>query len=238
MTRNRDVDTGRFSLSLKTSTFLLLNYFIGYISVYPQLALLIFGANGNQLNPKGSMAVTLVTLFISLYLVRDMIKPTFHHFKLRWRENVKTIFNHYVLLMFLNMVFGIVIMKIFGDVEAGNQALLEEGFSQYPVLLAFTAVVFAPIVEEIVFRGVLYQSLRSEKRYIIPTVISSVSFGIIHTLPMYFQTGNVSELAFLLVYSGMGFALVRSYEKSGNIWTSISVHFLNNLIATIAMLSR
>ncbi len=238
MTRNRDVDSGRFSFDLETSVLLLLNYFVGYIYLYPQIALRIFGTVGNQLHPKGNMLVVLITLFISIYLVRDMIRPSFHHFKLRLKENSKIILNHYVLLMLLNMIFGIIIVSLFGDVQAGNQALIEEGFNQYPVLIAFTAVIFAPIVEEIVFRGVLYQSLRSEKHYLLPTLISALSFGIVHTLPMYFQTGNVAELAFLLVYSGMGFALVRSYEKSGNIWASISVHFLNNLIATISILSR
>ena len=111
------------------------------------------------------------------------------------------------------------------------------GFSIFPVLYAFTAVIFAPIVEEVLFRGVLYQELRSKGNYWVPVIISSLSFGLIHTLPLFLLSQDPSEFLFLIVYTAMGYLMTRAYEKTGTIWASIGVHFMNNLIATLVLLS-
>lgn len=238
MIRNKDLDSGRFKFGNKASILLILNYFLGYNLIYPTLASLIYPPSQNTLHPKAQMISTLITLILSIYLVRDTLKRSFRYFKTRIGDNSKVIIRGLLTMYGLNIVLSLIIYMISGESTTGNQELIESGFSVYPVLYAFTAVIFAPIVEELIFRGVLYQELRSKNSYKLPIIISSVSFGLIHTLPIYLSGGNSVEMLFLLVYTAMGFILTMVYEKTGSIYSSISLHLLNNLIATIVLITN
>lgn len=236
MIRNHDLNSGRFKFGYKSSIVLILNYFFGYQFFYPVGASYIYKTSDGSLHPKAQMLATLITLIVSVYLVREPLTRSFRFFLKHLTFNLKTIFQHVGLIYLVNLAMGIFMQIVLGDNVSGNQALVMEGFALYPVLYAFAAVVFAPLVEEILFRGVFYQELRSKKNYWLPVIISSLSFGLIHTLPIYLLTGQKSEILFLISYTMIGYLLTRVYEKTGSIWSSIFVHFLNNLIATLLLL--
>ena len=89
------------------------------------------------------------------------------------------------------------------------------------VLYAFLVIVIvAPIVEEVVFRGYLYGSLRPRLPWWGAAVIVSVLFGVVH------GQLNVAIDTFFL-------SLVMCYlrERTGAIWSGIFVHALKNALA-------
>ena len=236
MIRNHDLNSGRFKFGYKLSILLILNYFFGYQFFYPLGASLIYTPSNGSFHPRAQMFATILTLVVSLYLVRKPLARSFRFFLNHLSFNVKTIFQHVGLIYLVNLTMGILMQYILGDNVSGNQALVMEGFALFPVLYAFSAIIFAPLVEEILFRGVFYQELRNKKNYWLPVVISSLSFGLIHTLPIFFLTGQKSEILFLISYTMIGYLLTRVYEKTGSIWSSVFVHFLNNFIATLLLL--
>ena len=236
MTRNIDVDNGRFAFSPTTAILIVSNYFIGYMTVYPIIGAVIFGIVDNQIHPKGIMFSNLITLITMVYLAKDVLKRSFFYFKNHLKKNLKTILKYGGAIFATNIILSLIIQTFFGGITAGNQDIIEAGFGQFPVLYGFTAVIFAPLVEEIVFRGVLYQQFRNKKSYFVPMLISALSFGLIHTLPIFLQSGDPKELIFIIVYSAMGYFMVKAYEESGSIWAAIGVHFVNNLIATLLMM--
>lgn len=237
MTQNHDLDSGRFKFGYLASILIILNYFVGYQFVYPLLSSLIFKTTDGSLHASAQMLSTIITLVVTVYLVRKPLTRSFRFFLKNIGNNTKEIFKHVGLIYLVNLVMNVIILFILGDNTSGNQALVEMGFSIFPVLYAFTAVIFAPIVEEVLFRGVLYQELRSKGNYWVPVIISSLSFGLIHTLPLFLLTKDPSEFLFLIVYTAMGYLMTRAYEKTGTIWASIGVHFMYNLIATLVLLS-
>lgn len=97
-------------------------------------------------------------------------------------------------------------------------------------ILAFTAlVVVSPIAEELVFRGFLYNklktSLSTKKRrelaaIIIATIITSLAFGIMH------GQWNVGVNVF-----AMSLVLCAMREITGSIYASILLHMIKNAIA-------
>lgn len=236
MIQNPDLDSGRFKFGYLSSILLIFNYFVGYQFVYPVLSSFIFKSSDGLLHPKAQMLATIITLSVSVFLVRKSLLRSFRFFMKTLSKNIKVIFQHVGLIYLANLAMNVLILLIFDHNTSGNQALVETGFAMYPILYAFTAVIFAPIVEEILFRGVLYQELRNKKQYLIPLAISSLSFGLIHTLPMFLLSHDSSEFLFLIVYTIMGYLITRAYEKTGSIWASIGVHFVNNLIATVRVI--
>ncbi|QIL48088.1 CPBP family intramembrane glutamic endopeptidase [Vagococcus hydrophili] len=86
-------------------------------------------------------------------------------------------------------------------------------------LLILGVIILAPILEEIVFRGLMRQLIANKYNYI---VISSLLFSLIHS--------PENSYLFLGVFiSGILFSL--SYIKTNNLVIPICIHLINNLVA-------
>lgn len=102
-----------------------------------------------------------------------------------------------------------------------QQAVFEFGRSGWGYwLAAVSAVVIAPIIEELLFRGVLFAGLAKRWPVWLAAVTSSLVFAVLH------GQVNVGIYTFVL-----GCMLSWLYVRSGSIYPGILVHFLNNLVA-------
>lgn len=93
-------------------------------------------------------------------------------------------------------------------------------------LLVFTAVVVAPVTEELVFRGYLHGVLRQIGGRWCGILVSSLIFAAIH--------GHIPSLAGLFVLA-IAFALL--YERTGSLWAPMLMHAGFNSINIIAALA-
>lgn len=95
-------------------------------------------------------------------------------------------------------------------------------------LLAVTAVVVAPLCEEIVFRGLFYPVMKKFSGPWLAALCSALVFAAAH--------GNLTVLLPLFI---LGILLVFVYEKTGSIWAPIAVHFcFNAATVSIQLLMR
>lgn len=94
----------------------------------------------------------------------------------------------------------------------------------YVVSLVITAVIAAPIVEEMVFRGVVMRGLRSRLPIVAVVVVQGLLFGIAHVDPVR-GAGNVG---LVLVLSGVGIAFGVAVALLGRIGPSIVAHAIFN----------
>lgn len=102
--------------------------------------------------------------------------------------------------------------SIWVDVTAPTELLIFDIIS---------SVIFAPILEELIFRGVLFNRLKIRIGIIPAMILSSALFGIGHSF------GGMTS-AFLF-----GMCMCILYLKTDNIFVGMTVHFLNNLIFVI-----
>lgn len=96
-------------------------------------------------------------------------------------------------------------------------------------LLAFISLVLLPpIVEEILFRGVLFGGLRKQLSFVWAAVITSVLFAAPHALQ-----GSGGALLWIGAIDTFLLSLVLCYlrEKTGSLWASIILHMIKNGIA-------
>ena len=105
-----------------------------------------------------------------------------------------------------------------------NRASAEQAFKQlhyaFPMMLfALLGSVVAPIGEEVLFRGMLYTTLKRRVRAgsLMPLIISALLFALIHASPLHLIP---------LFLMGLGFAI--AYERSGSLWVPILMHAVNN----------
>lgn len=90
---------------------------------------------------------------------------------------------------------------------------------------AITAIIFAPVLEELIFRGILFNRLKIRTGLIPAMLISSFIFGIGHDF------GGMTS-AFLF-----GICMCILYLKTDNILVPMTVHFINNVVATFLKLT-
>ncbi|HAV11910.1 MAG TPA: hypothetical protein DCX06_00230 [Opitutae bacterium] len=84
-------------------------------------------------------------------------------------------------------------------------------------VLVIFAVILAPVVEEIIFRGCIYRFLKSKVSLVAAQVMSGAVFAVMHANLMSF-------LPLVIV----GIILARTYEKSGNLAVPMCFHAFFN----------
>ena len=102
------------------------------------------------------------------------------------------------------------------------------GANWHYVMAFLTLVVFAPLAEELLFRGYLYGKLRKSAPIWLAVLVSGLAFGLAHL-----WGGPGSELQWLVMIDtmvlGVMLALLREY--TGAVWAGVLVHALKNGIA-------
>jgi membrane protease YdiL (CAAX protease family) len=78
------------------------------------------------------------------------------------------------------------------------------------LMLAFYGVLFAPVVEEVVFRGFLYAAIERAKGPLLAVLITSVVFS----LPHAWQYGWRWQNVLLVTYVGVMFGIARARTQS------------------------
>ena len=121
--------------------------------------------------------------------------------------------------------FGAGVFLVLGATAIGN--LLMGMTSLWRIaFLGVVTVVLAPLVEELVFRGVMFPALVQLKGRTVGLWGTSILFGLIHF--------NLFSLLPLIV---MGLLLALLYERTRNLLAPIAVHAAFNLINFVLVLS-
>jgi len=88
-----------------------------------------------------------------------------------------------------------------------------------PVWFVLVGVILAPIVEEIFFRGFLFQGFRQSYGWVNGALLSSAVFGLAHLDPVAFIPTFI-----------LGVLLAYMYHRSNSVWPGIILHILVNAL--------
>ncbi len=174
----------------------------------------------------------LVILFYQNYLIKDS-----KDFKKNPKENTYKLLKYIIILFVIKIGSAIVTALLYYIFIGGtyntseNQKMVNLITDNSPVLMVISAVFLAPIVEEGIFRLGLHKVIKNKWLFII---ISGLIFGLMHVFPV----DNISltnALIDSITYITIGITFAYIYAKTDNIWFTILIHFLNNLIGMIAI---
>ena len=105
------------------------------------------------------------------------------------------------------------------------QTLMTNDDISLKIAIALSAIIFAPLIEEIIFRGYLYPVIKRFSHPIFSCVITSLLFAVIH-----------SNLEGLIPLFLLAIVLTIFYEISKSIWVPILMHACFNGVNTISIL--
>ena len=141
----------------------------------------------------------------------------------------------YAIFWITNIAVSLPISLMTGGEVSENQQAIEMMTGELPVYMFFSVVIFAPIVEELVFRVGVYGGMRKKFSVPVSVLVSALSFAMMHVI-ISLLSGNFADLIFVVAYAVPGAILCLAYEKTDNILVPITVHWINNLIAIFAIL--
>ena len=109
--------------------------------------------------------------------------------------------------------------------ESIKEALQSLSLQMNDIYGFLTVAIAAPILEELIFRGIILDGLLKRRSPWSAIIISSVLFGLVHLNPWQFVSAMI-----------IGMLSGWVYYRTRNIVYSILIHFTNNFIASIMVL--
>ncbi|MFD2628148.1 CPBP family intramembrane glutamic endopeptidase [Oceanobacillus kapialis] len=119
-------------------------------------------------------------------------------------------------------IAAILEMAIFG-IQPGSENTQDiMGIARATPLFILIPAIIAPVLEEIIFRKIIFGQLYTRTNFFIAALISAFIFGIIHGEPQH-----------ILIYGSMGLVFAFLYVKTKRILVPIFVHAAMNTIVVL-----
>ena len=107
-------------------------------------------------------------------------------------------------------------------VPMNNQELIASTFSTSQILTILAAVIFAPFVEEMLFRYSFSTLIKKDITFII---VSAVVFGLLHAT-------NIAAIEYILMGAAFAFVYIKTDK---NVIAAFLIHMINNFVAMLSL---
>ena len=174
------------------------------------------------------LLIALEGIAATVVLVKSQGWKECGRFQFRWAY--LGVFFLFFILMF---VWVNITTLIFPSTQNGSEIMKEAtnltGISYFIMRILYGSLI-APIVEELVFRGLLMTALSKFKKYYVDVVVSSTLFSLIHVL----QYGWV--LTDFIVYAGAGLLFGMLFRYTRSVYWPMALHILWNTFLIVVSL--
>jgi uncharacterized protein len=182
-----------------------------------------------------------IFLIAPAYIVNRTTSRSLQPWTARWRTMLDTLgfrrFNvlrslalvvlFFVALIVVNDLYSLAITTFHLHIQTNDRVVLERGrvlpITMYTTLAS--AVLIAPICEEVFFRSFIFMGLLRGMPLALSTVLSALIFAVAHGDPASFP---------VLFVIGLALAIVR--WRTHSIWPGIILHMLNNATSTLLII--
>ena len=172
-----------------------------------------------------SIGFYLMMILLSIAFFYDLFKDNFKLFRKHFKayiQNLIGLVGKFYLIYFVIAMVTMLITKVDTSVNQNNVEALPLWFS-LPL-----AIIYAPIVEETLFRGCIRRFIKNDKIFIIASVLS---FGLLHTI--FTEVNFYNAFVLGIPYITIGGFLAYLYTKTNNICTNMAFHAFHNTMAMI-----
>ena len=158
-------------------------------------------------------------IYISLIIAIIFIPLLINDYK-KYKKDKKTKIDYFNLIL-----IGVVLSLIYNVFAYYLNFLLKTSLFDNNNNLIITLIstgLFGPIIEELMFRGIIYNELKNKYKNMKAILITTIFFAIIHF--------NIIQILYALA---IGFILIFVYEKYKNIKAPIILHMASNITTTL-----
>ena len=211
------------------------SYLPFFILILPSL---FNSLNGLLPTPMSDAAINLIFFTVNFVIVVGI----FHRFL---RESLQVFFTKPwkclgiaalgVLMYYAQLLLiSFVITQLVPDFSNINDSHILQMVQNHRVLMCFATVILVPITEELLYRGLVFQSLCQKSRPV-AFCISVCIFAWIHVMGYVSLYDWKILLLCFLQYLPAGLTLALAYEQADTVVTPMLIHITINLLGLFAM---
>lgn len=175
-------------------------------------------SNGNDVNLFNDYLST-KQIYIALIVAIIFIPLLINDYK-KYEKQTNTKINYFYLII-LGVILSLMYNVFAYYLNFALKTSLFDNNSNVAVTLLSTGIL-GPIIEELIFRGIIYNELKSKYSNMKSILITTIFFAIIHI--------NIIQILYALI---IGFILIFVYEKYNNIKAPIILHMASNITTTL-----
>jgi membrane protease YdiL (CAAX protease family) len=225
---------------------------IAYVFIFPMIFLVPYLATSGLMSQRGQLGLVLrtdstavflqilaiipahlFTIALAWFVVTQSRKYSFREM-LGWEWGGFRVY-HAVLISIMFYAVALGAVALFGDVENEFEVMLKS--SKYVIyLVAFFAVFTAPIVEEVVYRGLLYSAFQRTMGKVLAVILVTFLFAVIHA-PQY-SMGLAPDYAVISVLLLLSLTLTIIRVKTDNLLPCIVLHTVFNGFQSLLMIAE
>lgn len=178
-------------------------------------------SNGNDVNLFNDYLST-KQIYIALIVAIIFIPLLINDYK-KYKKQTNTKINYFYLII-LGVILSLIYNVFAYYLNFALKTSLFDNSNNIAITLLSTGIL-GPIIEELMFRGIIYNELKSKYSNMKSILITTIFFAIIHI--------NIIQILYALI---IGFILIFVYEKYNNIKAPIILHMASNITTTLFLL--
>ena len=204
------------------------------ILFFPTIFFSILNINPTNINDKSYIIyftlsnLVLIAIFILIY--RKTLVNDFKELIKKPLNILETSFKYWFIGFIIMVVSNLIITYILNKGIAGNEQEVRNYIDSFPLFMIFNTVIYAPLTEELTFRKSIKDIINNKWFYVLT---SGLVFGMLH-ISSYIT--NWTDLIYLIPYGSLGISFALLYHKTNNIYSTISMHAMHNLLAVVVYL--
>lgn len=175
-------------------------------------------SNGNDVNLFNDYLST-KQIYIALIVAIIFIPLLINDYK-KYKKQTNTKINYFYLII-LGVILSLMYNVFAYYLNFALKTSLFDNSNNIAITLLSTGIL-GPIIEELMFRGIIYNELKSKYSNMKSILLTTIFFAIIHI--------NIIQILYALI---IGFILIFVYEKYNNIKAPIILHMASNITTTL-----
>lgn len=202
-----------------------------YSSLLQFIPILIFHIDLENLNGSTTVMLSafsnLILIFILILLYRKELVKEWKSFKEKFVDNIDIGIKYWLCGLFAMFCFNIILNFVLQAGQSNNEKAVQSMIAAFPWLMVLNAGVFAPFIEEVVFRKCFKNIFHNKWIFILS---SGFVFGLMHVITSF---TNLTDLLFLFPYASLGISFAAMYSKTDTVFTSMSMHMFHNTVLVL-----
>lgn len=215
----------KIKLILKCFIIFCIFYFSKYLQYIP---VKLFNIDLNNITPKMSAVLstfsTVILFFIFFIIYRKDLKKEFSDFWKNKSDYINVGIRYWIIGLIIMFIANYILNFVFKAGGATNEKIVQTLIKSFPLIMIIDAGILAPFNEEIVFRKSIKDAINNKWIFYIVTFLL---FGGAHVVK---SSNTILDYLFIIPYGALGVAFACAYNKTKNIFTSISMHMMHNTI--------
>lgn len=213
------------------SILIIISYFI-YDLLFKAI-LYAFNINFYTLNTNHKVIVTIIInviyMLLLIFIYRKELLEELKDFKRNYKKYLSNNILIYLLGIAIMFIINLILNRITNKTLSGNEEIVRLLIKEFPIYMFFSTVIYAPLVEELIFRKTVRKIFKNKNLFIIAC---GLVFGALHIS----NYSDINEILYSIPYIIMGMDFAYIYYKTDNIFTTITFHLCHNLILLIIQL--